>query len=151
VTASAPHPILALVFLAAMAAPARAEGPQFGGCILAASPTECRLQAGPSVAVTVGKYESGKFSAGVLPGVGYGLTLYPERWYSLGLAGYGQLSVGGVSPSSGTLSILLSFAEYVRFGAGRTFLEGGGGSTAVLFGLGVDFGGTTGYVRGVEE
>jgi hypothetical protein len=130
-------------------AQAAERGPQFGGCILTVSPTECRLEAGPSVAVTVGKYESGKFSAGVLPGVGYGLTLYPQRWYSLGLAGYGQLSVGGAAPSSGTLSVLMSFAEYVRLGVGRTFLEGGGGSTALLFGLGLDFGGSSSYVREV--
>lgn len=100
--------------------------------------------------MTVGKYEGGKFAAGFLPGLGYGLVLLPKKWYSLGLAAYGQLSVG-TSPNTGALSFLLSFANYVRVGLGETWEEQSSGparrSTALLFGLGSDVGGSPRYVE----
>jgi hypothetical protein len=99
--------------------------------------------------VTIGKYEGGKFSAGFLPGLGYGLVLAPTKWYALGLGLYGQLSVG-TAPNTGALSLLLSFANYVRAGFGETWEEQPTGparrSTALLFGLGSDFGGSPRYV-----
>jgi hypothetical protein len=130
-----------------------AAGPQFGGCIVweDEAKTSCKIETGPSVAVTVGKYQEGKFSAGLLPGIGYGATLYPERWYAVGLALYGQLQVGGSEPSSGAFSGLLSFANYVRLGGGKTWVEQSSGPAkgpwCLLFGLGTDFGGSPSYVR----
>ena len=130
--------------------------PRFGGCILAAKnpqgavcdpkkeKCECLLQAEPAAAVTVAKYESGKFSGGLLPGLGYGVALFPRRWYAVGAAAYFQLSVGGALPSAAALSGLLSFASYVRVGLGSTWTEQATGplkrSTAYLFGLGSNFG-----------
>lgn len=135
---------------------ADAPTPQFGGCAwwVDASHKSCRLQAGPTVTVTLGKYERGKFAAGFLPGLGYGLVLYPDRWYALGLGAYGQLSVG-TAPNTGVLSLILSFANYVRLGLGETWEEQPSGpaqrSTALLFGLGSDVGGSPRYVRKAAE
>jgi hypothetical protein len=133
--------------------------PQGGGCIVREKlpngnkcgpfdeNCKCALEAGVAIAVTVGKYEGGKFSAGLLPGIGYGLVLFPERWYSLGIAAYGQLSVGG-GPSTAVLSGLVSFARYVRFGLGSTWHDQPTmRSTAYLFGFGSDFGGSPEYLR----
>ena len=106
------------------------------------------------MAVTVGKYEGGKFSSGLLPGLGYGLVLAPDEWYALGLSLYGQLSVG-TAPNTGALSCLLSFANYARFGVGETWTEQAAGparrSTALLFGFGSDVGGSPRYVKKTSE
>lgn len=103
-----------------------------------------------TAAVTIGRYEGGKFSAGLLPGLGYGLVLSPDRWYALGLAAYGQLSVGS-PPNTGALSALVSFANFIRFGVGETWTEQASGparsSTALLFGLGSDIGGSPKYMK----
>lgn len=130
---------------------------KYGGCVVYAKVAHpcnpvlekcpCLLQAGPSVAVTVAKYDSGHFSAGIMPGIGYGLVLFPGRWYEAGLAGYGQLLVGGSTPNAATVSGLFSFAHYVRFGLGQTFTEQSAvapgpaaRATSYLFGLGSDLG-----------
>jgi hypothetical protein len=141
---STPTVLLGFILGAAVllsAGQVRAADRQFGGCIVQrkVAETACLLEAGPSVAVTVGKYSDGKFSAGLLPGIGYGLTLFPGEWYAVGLAGYGQLEVGG-GQNTAALSGLLSFANYVRFGLGSTWTEQPTGpafrSTAWLMGLG---------------
>jgi hypothetical protein len=151
--------IAALVALAIvlLTSPARAETPtrQYGGCIVwqDAAHTACRLEAGPTFAVTVGRYEDGKFSAGLLPGIGYGLVLNPSEWYAVGLAAYGQLMVGG-GQNQAALSGLFSVANYIRFGIGQTWIEQPAGpavrSTAYLFGLGTDFGGSPSYVKALS-
>jgi hypothetical protein len=123
----------------------------FGGCIIWQDDahTICKLEAGPTVAVTIGRYQDGKFSAGLLPGIGYGVVLAPAEWYAVGLAAYGQLLVGN-GQNQAALSGLFSFANYVRFGIGQTWAEQPTGpalrSTAYLFGLGADFGGNPSYV-----
>jgi hypothetical protein len=127
--------LAALLFLAAAVLPAAAragDGPSLGGCVVSFSlpsgnPSgvlgECALEVGPAVVATVGRYGGGKFGAGFMPGACYGPVLFPERWYRFGIAGCGQLSVGGSDPGSGTLSVLGSFANYLWFGSGWTWTE----------------------------
>ena len=103
------------------------------------------------MAVTVAKYAAGKFTAGLLPGIGYGFVLFPERWYSLGVAAYGQLMVGGENPYEASVSGLVSFARYLRFGIGSDWTGHAGQSatrnTAYLIGAGSEYGGSSAYVK----
>lgn len=146
--------ILLLVGASALgAAPARADAPsnKYGGCIVWSDVdhAECTLEAGVATAVMLGRYESGRFSAGFLPGIGYGLVLAPDHWYALGVAAYGSLLVGSTAsspaPDGASLSAVVSFANYLRFGIGETWLQQEVGpvkrGTAFLFGLGDNFGG----------
>jgi hypothetical protein len=107
------------------------------------------------VAVTVGQFNlaTSKFSGGLNPGVGYGLTAYQDRWYATGLAAYLAFSVGGGEPNQAIPSMLISFANYLRVGAGVSIVETDGPVRTqwrLLFGLGTDLGGSTKYVRTLE-
>jgi hypothetical protein len=142
-----------------LAVAGEANSPKYGGCIVEEKGAsgkicdpkledcKCLLQAGPAAAVTVAKYAAGNFVAGLLPGLGYGLVLFPERWYSLGVAAYGQLMVGGENPWEASVSGLVSFARYLRFGLGSDWTGHAGKSaardTAYLIGLGSEFGGSS--------
>jgi hypothetical protein len=139
---------LAMCAVVLWALPARAQ--EFGGC--SARRTLC---AGPAVAVTVGQFNlaTSKFSGGLNPGVGYGLTAYQDRWYATGLAAYLAFSVGGGEPNQAIPSMLISFANYLRVGAGVSIVETDGPVRTqwrLLFGLGTDLGGSTKYVRTLE-
>ena len=131
---------------------AYADGGQFGGCFAGG-----QLCAAPAVAVTVGQYSltSGKFSGGVSPGIGYGLTYRPDQWYATGLAAYFAFTVGGSQPNEAIPSLMFSFANYVRFGCGVSIREQTDGPAKaewrLLFGLGLDFGGTPSYVRAAAK
>lgn len=138
--------LFAAVLLTAL--PARAE--QFGGCFAGG-----KLCAGPSATITVGEFNlaTQKFSGGVSPGIGYGMTYAPERWYATGLAGYLAFSVGGAQPNSARPALLLSFANYLRLGVGLAVTERDVGTLkqwSLLFGIGSDFGGSPSYVRNVR-
>ena len=121
---------------------------QFGGC--ASSGKVCF---GPSATISVGQFNfsNSKFSGGVLPGVGYGATFEPDQWYATGLALYASFLVGQGQPNNLTPSLMLSFANYVRVGAGMSITEQSTGPTKrdwlLLFGLGSDFGGSPSYVK----
>jgi len=126
----------------------KANAQQFGGCFAAG-----RLCAGPSATVTVGEFnlDTAKFRAGVLPGVGYGLTFNQDRWYAIGAAAYVAFSVGQGEPNQAVPSVIFSFANYLRFGVGLSIAEQPEGHTLrqwrLLFGLGTDMGGSPAYVR----
>jgi hypothetical protein len=138
--------VVALCLLAA--SPALAEGGQFGGCFAGGA-----LCAAPAVAVTVGQFSltTNKFSGGVSPGVGYGITYRPDQWYATGLAAYFAFSVGGSQPNEAAPSLLLSFANWIRFGAGLGIREQADGPArlewVLRFGIGTDVGGSASYVR----
>jgi hypothetical protein len=137
--------ILALALTLFAAAPAAAQ--QFGGCF--AGGTVC---AGPSATVTVGEFNlsTSKFSGGVSPGLGYGLTYMPDAWYATGLAGYLAFGVGGEQPNHAKPSLMLSFANYLRLGVGVAITEQAVGTlkqVSLLFGIGSDFGGSPKYLR----
>ena len=134
--------ILILTILCLAASPAMAEdGPRFGGCFAGG-----KLCAGPSAAITVGEYSlgTGKFSGGIMPGIGYGLTYQPSKWYATGLALYLAFTVGRGQPNQASPTLLLSFASYVRAGVGAIVQEQVEGPASVswriLFGFGADFG-----------
>lgn len=134
--------VLAILLIAGTA-----HAQQFGGCF-----AEGKVCAGPSATVTVGEFNlaSSKFSGGVSPGLGYGLTYQPDQWYATGLAAYLAFSVGGSTPNSARPSLMISFANYVRVGVGMAISEQDVGvlkQWSVLFGLGSDFGGSPKYLR----
>lgn len=131
-----------------VSAPAAAQ--QFGNCFASG-----KLCAGPSATITVGEFNlaTSKFSGGVSPGLGYGLTYQPDQWYATGLAAYLAFSVGGSGPSNAKPSLMLSFANYIRIGAALAITEREIGvlkQWSLLFGLGSDFGGSPKYVRTME-
>ena len=114
----------------------------FGGCI-----KDGAVCFGPSAAVTVGQYNltTGKFLGGVIPGVGYGATFFADQWYQAGLSFQMAFTVGSAAPNSAVPGLMLSFADYVRVGAGLAVTEQtSGGPTKewlLRFGFGKDFGG----------
>lgn len=124
---------------------ARAAEPQFGGSVLGGD-----LAFGPAATITVGRYQAGKFSAGVMPGACYEAVAWPDTWHSLGLSFCGQLSVGGSEANQGGVSGLLSFANWFRAGVGEVWTEQAAGpakrDTALLFGFGTMLGGSPKYV-----
>jgi hypothetical protein len=128
--------------------PSCARAQEFGGCW--SGGIYC---AGPSATVTVGELNlaTGKFSGGVSPGLGYGVTWQPGRWYATGLAGYLAFAVGGGAANQARASFLLSFANYVRVGAGVSLTERDVGGMlsqwSLLLGIGSDFGASPGYLR----
>jgi len=140
--------LLTVLACAALVLPvsARAADSQFGGCFAGG-----QLCAGPSATITVGEFNlaTQKFSGGVSPGIGYGVTYAPDCWYAVGLAGYLAFSVGGSQPNSARPALMLSFANYLRVGAGLSVTERDVGTLrqwSLLFGVGADFGGTTSYL-----
>lgn len=139
---------LAAVFL--ILAPREASAQQFGGCFASGA-----LCAGPSATITVGEYNvtTGKFGGGASPGLGYGITYAPDRWYATGLSLNLAFSVGGGQPNSARPALMLSFANYVRIGVGMAITEQNVGTLrqwSLLFGLGSDFGGSPQYLRGAR-
>lgn len=129
-----------------LAGQAMAQSPQFGGCI-----RDGAVCFGPSATVTVGQFNfsTSKFSGGIVPGIGYGATYAPTQWYATGLAGYLAFTVGRGAPNEAIPSLMLSFANYVRVGAGVSITETAGPVQTqwrLLFGLGSDFGGSPKYV-----
>lgn len=145
-----PGPLAAACLLLAgsmlASVPARAESPQFGGCV--ANDAVCF---GPSATVTVGQFNfaTSKFSGGIVPGVGYGATYAQSQWYATGLAAYLSFTVGQGAPNEAIPSLMLSFANYVRVGAGVSITETAGPVETqwrLLFGVGSDFGGSPKYL-----
>jgi hypothetical protein len=145
--------LAAAALIAALACSAQAEAQQFGGCFL-----QGRACAGPSATISVGVYNAttGKFSGGVVPGLGYGITYAPDQWYAAGLAAYFSFQVGQGQPNQAVPSLMLSFANYIRVGLGVRITERQepappdappGTQWLVFFGLGSDFGGSPKYIR----
>ena len=132
---------LAVMFVAGMALLGTARAAEFGGCW--SSGVYC---AGPSATITVGELNLAeqKFSGGVSPGIGYGVTWQPAKWYSTGLAAYLDFSVGGSKPNRARPALMLSFANYVRIGAALSITERTGqgmlAQWSLLFGIGSDIG-----------
>lgn len=132
---------IALFFVLLLFAPhARAQDRQFGGCWKGGA-----WCAGPAVAISVGQLNlsTSKFSGGIIPGVGYGVTYGQGQWYASGAALYLAFQVGQGVPTTATPSLLFSFANYVRAGAGVSLSETSGPVRAdwlLLFGMGADVG-----------
>jgi hypothetical protein len=138
------NPIVLIRLLALLALllawPAFGAESKYGGCF-----ADGRLCAGPSATVTLGQLNlsTGKFSAGTLPGIGYGLVLNPDRWYSAGVGLYENLQIGQGEPNHAITSFVFSFAEFIRLGLAIGAFETDGPvrtDLRLLFGLGADIG-----------
>lgn len=144
---SSSTPVVALVLLGTLllAGTAQAQpSSKFGGCV-----REGAVCFGPSATVTVGQFDfsTSKFSGGIVPGIGYGATYAPSEWYATGLATYLAFTVGRDAPNEAIPSLMLSFANYLRIGAGVSIKETTGPVNTqlrLLFGIGSDIGGDMG-------
>ena len=105
----------------------------FGGCNSLG--TICY---GPTMAISLVGMDmsTGKFTAGVIPGAGYGITFFADKPYQLGLGGYAAIQTGP-DTTSGLFSGIVSFANYLRVGVGWQVL-GATHSSLLLLGLGTD-------------
>jgi hypothetical protein len=140
-----------LAFVATYAIPgatqAHAQTPQFGTCF----GVDQKTCVGPAVAITVGEFNlnTSKFSGGIVPGVGYGVTYSGP--VALGAALYASFLVGQGQPNQLAPSLILSIANYIQIGAGPEIIEQPSGPAQVqwrlLFGLGTSFGGSPAYVH----
>jgi hypothetical protein len=116
------------------------DGPRFGGCFSGGA-----LCVGPSAAITVGELNlsTGKFSGGVIPGVGYGIVYQPSKWYATGLAAYLSFLVGRGQANQVAPTLMVSFASYIRLGLGAIVQEQEAGPARtqwrLMFGMGSDF------------
>jgi hypothetical protein len=136
----------ALLLALSLATPASAER-QFGYCS-----DRLRLCVGPSASLHLLQWNltTNKLAAGIVPGAGYGVTWAPDQWYSAGLHLYLSSVVGGGQPGNVTPSIVASFANYLRLGAGAKVAVDGGPARVewlMLIGIGSDFGGSPRYFR----
>jgi hypothetical protein len=101
---------------------------------------------GPAVALTLGEYNfyTKKFSGGIIPGVGYGVTW--DGPINLQAAVYVSFLVGQGQPNQLAPSLILSIFNYIQVGAGPEVIEQPTGPTQtqwrILFGLGTNFGAT---------
>lgn len=140
-------PVVILALL--LSSPVRAQPADrlLGSCY--ATETFSQFCFGPSAAITLGQYNltTGKFLGGVMPGAGYGITLFADKPYQTGLAAYASFRAGGGTdvPNQAIPSLVLSFANYIRIGFGCAFTEQPVGPVSrqwlINFGLGADFGG----------
>lgn len=129
------------LLLSASAVSAQEPTPQrFGGCSRGGS-----VCAGPTIAVTLVGYDldTKKLSTGVMPGLGYGVNIWADKWHTLGLAAYGSIRQQDGN-TNGMFSALFSFAEYVRLGIARDVVSAtdatpAKGSWVILGGFGADF------------
>lgn len=135
--------LLAALAASSLLLPAAALGqdssPRFGGCN-----SSGQVCAGPTVSVALVGYDlkGKKLETGIMPGVGYQLTLGAKTWHPVGLGIYGQVrQENGVT--AGMFSFVMSFAQYVRLGLARDVISStdstpGTGRWLVVGGLGVD-------------
>ena len=133
---------LALLLLPASA---RSQAPdrKFGGCNDALT-----LCAGPAASFSVVELNLSDDTsrAGLIPGIGYGVTFWPAEWYNAGASLFLEVVTGDGADVLAP-AFVLSFAEYLRAGIGfRRTSDGGNSETDTLFllGLGADFGPTPG-------
>ncbi len=136
-TTTAITAFLLAVLMLGFAAVARADDsapPPLGGCNKAL--TVCW---GPTTSISVVAYSlsTGQFSAGLIPGAGYGVTLWRNTSYALGLGGYASLKTTGTGPTTGLFSVIASFNNYLRFGFARQIFNTEHENLLVL-GLGMD-------------
>lgn len=150
--------VISLLVLSCLAGRAAADDSaqpdrKFGGCNDAGS-----ICAGPSASASfvILDLSDGTSKGGFVPGAGYGVTFFANRWYNTGLSVYiSYVTSGNSLPSVLTPTLVLSFAEYVRIGFGferTSALPATTGTPAtptktdaiMVLGFGLDFGSTPG-------
>lgn len=136
--------VLAAAALCLQAMPARAQGlptRSLGGC----AGRNNWFCAGPTLSVTLTQLSlkdltpSGTFE----PGLGYGITLFSDQWYTVGLGVAYSLTTPPQGPSTFAPSAVLSFAEYLRIGLMWSKTTGQPPERALLIGMGFELGGGT--------
>lgn len=105
------------------------------------------LCAGPSATLSLVAWDvkAARWVTGFQPSVAYGIELWATEWYRVGFALGAGVAMQDGAMRSGTVSGVLSFAEYLRVGAaleviGSTDTSPAGHRPFLLFGLGSDFG-----------
>ena len=124
--------VLALLLLPASAW-SQAPDRKFGGCNKALT-----LCAGPAASFSVVELNLSDDTsrAGLIPGIGYGVTFWPTEWYNAGAALFLEVVTGETDALAP--AFVLSFAEYLRAGVGfRRTSDGGNSETDTLFLLGL--------------
>jgi hypothetical protein len=93
----------------------------------------------PTASMFVGQVnlDSGDFTGGLIPGVGYGMT-YKKNKFECGAAIYLSSDLTD-DPKVIQSSLVLSIMEYVRIGAGFISTEHIGTNPIIQFGIGADF------------
>ncbi len=99
----------------------------FGGCV--ATKKLGAVCAGPAASLAVLKYEDGRLLTGFTVGGGYGLSIFTERFYSIGLSLQALHSVSNADEPL-TAAGMLCIAKYLRVGVGR------GGTVLLALGVG---------------
>jgi hypothetical protein len=105
--------------------------PLFGGCV-----AKEKVCFGPSIGVVMAaiNLSTGKIEGAFSPGVGYGFTAFPGKWYSLGASLHLVIDPGAQQASAAGVLKLIN--GYFRPGYSKGFV--GDKSDRLLFGFGVD-------------
>lgn len=106
----------------------------FGGCSKMGN-----FCAEPAASITLVGYgfRTHKFSSGFVPGIGYGVIAWANRWYSLGAELRASVQTG--AEDRAIFSLPICFAKFVRIGPSFQVINGSG-EWGLTFGLGVDAG-----------
>jgi hypothetical protein len=135
-------------------APIGANAAQFGGYL---TPS---VFLGPSAALTLASFNlaTSKFSGGVSPGVGYGVTYIPVNapWATMGVDLYASFRIDQGIPNQASFSFMGHFADYIFVGIGPTITQQETGTPAlvqwsIVGGVGVPIGGSTSYLKSVQR
>lgn len=130
-----------LAVLLALAVPSlgSAQQAQFGGCLK--NGTTCFAPTVSSNLVGI-SLKDGAATTGLNLGIGYGVTFDATQWWKYGLSA--NIAMRGTTDGQKPLlSVLGSFAEYVRLGLAYQIGGGAGSfkdSAMVIIGLGADLG-----------
>jgi hypothetical protein len=105
--------------------------PLFGGCTKSG-----KLCFGPSLGIVLSaiNLSTGKIEGAFSPGVGYGFTAFPGKWYSAGVSVHLVVDPGAQQASAAGVLKLIN--GYFRPGFSKGFI--GDKSKRLLFGFGVD-------------
>ena|SRR5713101_3718817 len=104
----------------------------FGGCNKPGT-----LCFGPAALLSVTAYNltDKTVEASFSPGLGYGFTAYPNKWYAVGVDVFVSMKTGPYSTIS--YSVIAKFANYLRIGVAREVV-GGNKSWYIPLGVGLD-------------
>jgi len=94
--------------------------------------------AGPSASIFVGQYNwsNDEFDFGMIPGVGYGISIKTSPLVDVGAAVYVATKVD--DPQAVDAILVISYMEYVRAGIGFQKTEGLDVNGIFVFGIGAD-------------
>lgn len=122
-----------------LAGPAFAQEPPVPQRLVGGCNAKGTICAGPSVAISPAAWDLTHHTvvASLSPGLGYGVTFWPDRWYSCGLDYFLTMQSG---PVSGISQALMAKAAngYLRVGIARQLFDGRK-TWLVPVGIGVDF------------